>query len=423
VTTHDGSPQRHPTWVAPALLLLSGTGLILRQPDLILHPRFWAEDATVYFVGALAAPDAAAALTASYLGFYSLIANLAAWLATLVPLESAPTVMLGVAWATQMLPFLVVATGRAPIFATPSRKLVACLVLLLVGAAGELHLTVALLQFHMTVLAALIYLEAEALDRPAPGREGGLIALLALAGFSSAQACMLMPFFWLRRLRRRDRGAGRFDRVAALVLTTGILVQVSALMLAGLGGAPDRLTIPDDAGEKLWEFVQAMVKFPVFGDLSDKHGIAVLILVAAGSAAMAALQVWIARRGPHRDWLAIAWAVTLASVLLSRRMAGGERYQLMACVLLALLLLAVAIDAGQPILKRRLAGGLLAVALVTQAVLWPIRIAGSYDPDWPRWPEEVRAWRAGERDALRIHPRWDGTGWTVTLPERLKIAE
>jgi hypothetical protein len=409
-------PLRDAVWVRWLLFLLCGLALALRQIELILHPRFWAEEATVYLTAAVSGAELSDLLTAPHLGFFSLIGNLGGVLAAALPLERAPLAPLMLAFAVQLLPFAVVILGRAEVWATIERKTVACLILLVFGAAGELHLNTAISHFHLTVLAALIYVETGAVDRPGTAAEGLLVSLLALAGFSSPQACMLMPAFWWRRIRQRRR----FDRAASLVLTVGVMVQSSAVLLSPADGAGDRFRSTGELGERVWEFVQAMTKFPLFGDLSDKHGLVVIVLLAIGSAAFFVVQARVAMRGSHRDWLAIAWGVTFASVLTSRRMAGGERYQLMACVLLGLVLLAMAIDRAQPMMWRRLAGGLLAIGIVVQTAIWPARVAGSYDPDWPVWREEVEAWRAGERDTLRIHPQWSDAPWSVTLPERLR---
>jgi hypothetical protein len=401
------------------LALLSAAALMFRDFDLWLYPRFWAEGATVYLAEALTNSDAASVLTAPHLGYYSLLANLGGWLAAQLPLERAPLATLGLSFVAQMLPILVVVTGRADVWKTLERKTVACLILLVFGQAGELHLTIALSQFHMTVLAALVYVEFGALapDDRRTAREGPLLAVLALAGFSGPQACMLMPAFWLRQIKSRRPA----DRAASMVLTAAVLVQASAVILSPVGGATDRFVLPDNLGERVWEFVQEMVKFPLFGDLSNRDGLAILAVVTLGSAAFLMLQARTAWKGPHRDWLAIAWFVSLASTLASRRMSGDERYQLMACALLALLLLALAVDRRQPMIWRRIASVLLAIGIVTQAALWPGRMAGSHDPDWPKWQDEVRAWRAGERDDLRIHPQWSDAPWSVTLPERLRI--
>ena len=161
------------------------------------------------------------------------------------------------------------------------------------------------------------------------------------------------------------------------MLTAAILVQTSAVILSPKGGASDRFVLPENLGERVWEFVQAMVKFPLFGDLSNRDGWAVLAVVALGSVAFLVVQGRVALRGPQRDWLAVAWFVSLASTVASRRMAGGERYQLMASALLALLLLALAVDRRQPMIWRRASAVLLALGIVTQAILWPGRMAGS----------------------------------------------
>jgi hypothetical protein len=403
------------------LIVLSALALVLREVDLWLYPRFWAEGASVYLTAALSGADATTVLTAPHLGYYSLLANLGGWLAALLPLEQAPIATLGLSFSAQMLPILVVVSGRADVWATLERKTVACLILLVFGQAGELHLAIALSQFHMTVLTALIYVEFGALapDGRRTPREGPLLALIALAGFSSAQACMLMPAFWFRRLKTRRPA----DRAASLVLTAAVLVQAAVVILSPSGGVSDRFVMPHNVGERVWEFVQAMVKFPLFGDLSNRDGWVVLVLVAMGSVAFLCVQGRIAWKGPHRDWLAIAWLVSFASTIASRRMAGGERYQLMACVLLALLLLALAVDRRYPMIWRRGAGVLLAVGILTQTALWPGRIVGSHDPDWPKWRDEVQAWRAGERETLRIHPQWDDAPWSVVLPEKLRTSE
>ncbi|MCR9177249.1 MAG: hypothetical protein NXI19_14745 [Alphaproteobacteria bacterium] len=406
--------------LASLLVPLSALMLILRDVDLWLYPRFWAEGATVYLAAAVTGSDSASVLTAPHLGYYALLANLGGWMAASLPLERAPVATLGLSLLAQMLPILVVVTGSAEIWKTAERKAVACSILLLFGQTGELHLTIAFSQFHMTVLAALIYVEFGAL---APNglrtvREGPLLAGLALAGFSSPQACLLMPAFWLRRLRSRRPA----DRAASLVLTATVLVQASAVILSPGGGTADRFALPDNPADRVWEFVQAMVAYPLFGDLSSRDGWLLPAAVTFGSVIFLVIQARIAWRGPHRDWLAITWFVSLGSTLAMPDMTGGAEVYLMACALLALLLLALATDPRHPMIWRRAAAVLLAAGIVIQAALWPGRMTDFHDPEWPKWRDEVRAWRAGERDDLRIHPQGSDASLSVTLPERLRTS-
>lgn len=406
--------------LASLLVPLSALLLILRDVDLWLHPRFWAEGATVYLTAAVTGTDSANVLSAPHLGYYALLANLGGWVAAHLPLERAPVATLCLSFLAQMLPILVVVSGRAEVWRTAERKAVACLILMLFGQTGELHLTIAFSQFHMTVLAALIYVEFGALARNGArtAREGPLLAGLALAGFSGPQACLLMPAFWLRRLRSRRPA----DRAASLVLTAAVLVQASAVMLSPGSGTSDRFALPDNPGERVWEFVQAMVAYPLFGDLVSSDGWALFAPVAFGSVMFLVIQARIAWRGPHRDWLAITWFVSLASTLAMPGMTGGAKVYLMACALLALLLLALATDPRHPMVWRRGAAVLLAAGIVTQAALWPGRMTDFHDPEWPKWQDEVQAWKAGDQDDLRIHPQGSDSSLSVTLPERLRTS-
>jgi hypothetical protein len=215
------------------IILAAGSALAFREVDLLLHPRFWAEEASVYFLATLGDPGFLSNLLASHQGFFSLTANLAGWLATRLPMEQAPLASLGVGFTLQMLPFLIVATGRSELLAAPFRRLIACLVLLVFGAAGELHLNTAISHFHYTLVGMLIYLE---LGSPLSPRRGFvLLTVLALAGLSNVQACTLgaaLAWRWYQRRQRRDA-------MATLVLAAATAVQVLAVMARPLAGSGD----------------------------------------------------------------------------------------------------------------------------------------------------------------------------------------
>lgn len=393
-----------------ALLLLAAVCIAGRDPLLVTSPRFWAEEMTVYFAAALGDGGTVEVLTAAHLGYFSLVANFAGWLAATLPLERAPWGTLAVSFAVQLIPFAIIAFGRAPIFGATGRKLLAGAVLLVFGAAGELFLNAVNSQAHLAVTVALIYLELT--QAQGPGRRAALAGVAALAALSSPQACFATPAFWLRWWRRRARA----DLWVAVMLSGGCLVQAAAVLLGGEGHSEGRFHFREDAGEWVQGVVEAVMRYPVFGRYSDNHGWMVLLIVIAGSVAFAALQIRVLRRGPRRDWLLLAWGVSLLSIFASLGMSGGDRYMMFGSILLGLLLMAVALDQDVPRFWRRIAGGLLAAGLLLQAVDWQARVAAFNQPDWTRWSEEVRNWHAGESDRLRAHPQWPGSDWTLTLP-------
>lgn len=406
--------------LGPLLLALAAATVVLRVPGLVVEPRFWAEEARVYFVHALGAGPIEA-LLAPHQGYYSLVPNLATWLATLVPLETAPAVTTAVALAIQVLPAVIAATSPAPWADGLVRRAAAVLAVLLVGAAGELHATTTNSQFHLALAAGLVYLDFAA--GPTGRRRHALLAILLLAGLTGVQATLLAPVFAWRWWRQR----GTADGAAALVLGLCLVLQ-AAVVLTALAEA-DRFVAGPNLGRMLGRAAERLVKgllvYPVAGGLGPKTlelplGWALAAVGGIGVAAAAVAQAAILRSGPGRDLQAAAWLVAAVSFAGSRRMAGGDRYLALPAALVVLAMLALAFDRRHGRAVRLAAGLAVAAAILVNAWLYLPRTAEAYDPAWPIWRDEVAAWRAGERAEPRIHPQWADGIWTVPLPERLR---
>jgi hypothetical protein len=404
------------------LVLLAGAAaaLVLRVPEVVLEPRFWAEEARVYFVYALNNP-AGSALLAPHQGYYSLVPNLATWLATLVPLETAPAVTTAAALLVQFVPVLIVATSTAAWSRDPGRLIVTVLVVLLVGAAGELHATTTNSQFHLALAAAVIFVEFTS-DQP-PMRRTLLILVLVLGGITGVQATLLAPVFAWRWWRDRQRQ----DAAATVALGACLVLQIAVVM--AVSGEADRFAAPGDIAKALLGSLEDLAKglliYPIAGGLGPKYlklpfGVAFLVLGTLGVAAAAVTQIAILRRGPGRDLIAAAWLIAIVSFIGSRRMAGGDRYLEASSVLIVLAIAVVAFDTGRNRLVRTAAGTAVLIAIVMNGWLYGVRTSDVYDPGWPVWRQEVSAWRAGERAEPRIHPQWADGVWTVPLPERLR---
>lgn len=401
------------------LVLAAGAVLatVYRLPEILAEPRFWAEEARVYFVHALNVPTLDA-LIAPHQGYYSLVPNLATWLGTLVPLERAPVITTGIALAVQVLPALVTALGRGPWVDTPAKRITAVLTVLLVGAAGELHATSICSQFHLAVLTAVIYFETE--TRPGPLHQAVFALLLIVCGMTGVQSIMLLPLFiWRWWLWGR-----RFDTVALTVLTACLALQAAVVLTAP--AEVDRFAVGPDMGGMLANALENLAKglliYPVAGDLGPKTleqplGAAIFAIAVLGIAAAVAAQAILLRHGPWRALIVAAWIVAIASFAASRRMAGGERYLEVSSVLIVIAIARLAFDTERHRATRSIAATATACALLVNAWLYLPRLNSIYDPAWPVWSEEIARWRAGDVAEPRIHPQWDGTVWTVPLPD------
>jgi hypothetical protein len=115
-----------------ALFLIFGAILAWRAPRLLLAPRFWAEEGSVYFKFAYEHSFLRALFfvywEAGYL--YLLVNVVTAIAAHLLPLEYAPFATVYTALVIQLVPFLIILYGKSSVFTSIRKKITACLVFL-----------------------------------------------------------------------------------------------------------------------------------------------------------------------------------------------------------------------------------------------------------------------------------------------------
>lgn len=211
---------RYPTAVMVGVLAFSVLMVAWRLPLLIVSPRFWSEEGTIYFEYALHHPWWQT-LTAPHLGYYSLIDNVVTWAATFVPLLHAPKVTLLVSFAVQVLPVALIMGSRSPYLAPLQRRIVlAVLVNASPVLSPELWLNIINAQSFLTLAAFLIVLEPSVSAR----RDAMLLTLLGLCALSAPATAFLVPLAVYRAHTERRP----FARHAALVLSAGAALQVLA---------------------------------------------------------------------------------------------------------------------------------------------------------------------------------------------------
>jgi hypothetical protein len=96
------------------LLILCLAGaliLVLRRPDAILNPQFWAEDGKVWFANAYNLGPLRSLLLPQD-GYFQTISRITAAISLLVPTKSAPLVFNLVALIIQLLPFGIIVSPR-----------------------------------------------------------------------------------------------------------------------------------------------------------------------------------------------------------------------------------------------------------------------------------------------------------------------
>jgi hypothetical protein len=411
-------------WIGFAV---AAAAMIWRQPAFFTAPRFWAEDAPVYFANAWMLPWWRAVVYTPQ-GYLAISSTLAAQAAVQVPLEHAPLVTTLVSFLTQLLAVGLVVFGRAPEW-RGWRWLVGLAIVLFAGLTDEVWLNVANLSFWWGLVAFLLLLEPVDVEG---GRAIVYRMLIALAFLSSPVAVFLAPLFVLRAWQGRTREAIVQATIAGVLAAVQVAAVATGVRPVSVAAARSTHLDVQTIACGLW--MKAVV-LPALGER------AVLEVRNAGPCMIAALDApsaplrgvvlvlawlgvvaWLGRGLPPGRQVLTAGAYVLVSVLsllgalgdkriiLVGAAGAASRYAYVPSVIFLVLLFG---NVRRPVGARAVvAAGLLATGLALGALRYPYTVR--WDATWPDWRAEVAAWR---RNPYRGIATWP-SGWGVRLPPR-----
>lgn len=427
VATTIGSAARSLFSVrSPVVLLIAGVATIaLRAPWLLARPRFWAEEATVYFRQAFELPWLEA-LVRPHLGYFSLFNNLTAVAAAhCVPLAHAPLVTTLSALVVQAVPVVLIAWGRGPLLTTPLRRALCLAIVLLSPPSEEVWLNTINSQFHFGVAAALIVFDERNGSRAWVAFK---FVVLALGGLTGPVAVMVAPMAALWALRTRSRVAF----VAAAVLAATAIFQAVVMKWGPTYEAmpprtPSSLTLmPVVFVARVWgESWLGESARPLLQLVRTAWSAGHTFPLALGSlAAVLTLSTWAALKSPGRTLtglllltsagmtvVAVWGAVGTDKSELLATFNGGRYFYLPGILWKLALLSAIALPFERTFRwAHALPVGVLGASLALNAFHYPGQMGR--DGTWPNWRNEVTAWRENPARALYVWP----PGWGVQLP-------
>ncbi|MFC3716499.1 hypothetical protein ACFONC_10070 [Luteimonas soli] len=214
--------------LAPALPLWLGLALvctavvILRRPDAILDPQFWAEDGKIWFADAhnLGAFNS---LLLPQNGYLQTLSRLVAAVAVWMPMQLAPLVFNLAAIAAQILPILLLSSARGRAL-VPSLTARLALGLLYIAQpyTTEVHANLTNAQWHLAVSAALVCCFDAWRSRRQMALDIGLVSLSCLSG---PFCILLLPCVAWLAYRRRDRRTAWL--LAVLLVGAGIQLALA----------------------------------------------------------------------------------------------------------------------------------------------------------------------------------------------------
>ncbi|MBC7368681.1 MAG: hypothetical protein H7343_18045 [Undibacterium sp.] len=382
-------------WVVLAALVL-----VVRKPDALINPQFWAEDFRPFFVEAHTVGPQVLAMP--YNGYLHLLPRLIAWLAAPLRASIQPAAYVAAALGITLV---VVAQALSPRVALPGRPWLA-LAIVAVPHTGEVFLNLTNLQWITALGLVLTLLKRD----PADATEWGVdVAVLVVAGLTGPFSVLVLPLFLVRAWLRGTGASWTAAGIVALpaVVQAWYLCHAPALPHPGAWHAVDLLGV-------------LAVRLPMTLVMGETWPVKIAYAgtTALGVAIAMALVFLSVRRGPCRAarwWLLAALAVLLLAGIKRGRpdtwafydTFNGDRY-FYAPKVMVLWLVVVVIAELRARWQRAVGAGLLALAFV--ANLPAFRIKPLPDLHWASHSDRIQA---GERVEVPINP-----GWKVVYPGR-----
>jgi hypothetical protein len=396
-----------------------------RQPGLLASPRFWAEEGTLYFPYAYS-HSFLQNLFHSELGYYTFYHSIITSLATLVPLEYAPTVTTWGAFLAQLGIGCLILWGDIPILDSRSKRMVVLLLVPMICYPRNWLNTLGV-HFWLCILAFLLLIEAA--DREWSPRDLLRWLGLAVAGLTGVTTCFLTPVFILKAAASKSR---RFIGHAA-ILSFCSLVQILVFLHT-------RLTNPASLSARfvynnpfsllkkvlIYQFAEPFLgHMPFEHPFGTKVGKAIIALFdllgiadsfsweleAAATAAGFCLLLFVAYlfcrtfNSPEYRYLIMAFLlVFVLSTVSSASFSAGPRYTFAPNAMLIVFAVSLLGDVRFPIARRALVV-LVFFSLVIHVVEFRHGMYNlAYNDQWPKWSVEVQRWRTVPGYRPRIWP-------------------
>lgn len=193
-----------------------------RLPELLIEPRFWAEEGTSYFSYAYDHNWLENLFSPQY-GYNTLYNSIATSLAAMVPLEYAPSVTTYMAFLVQLSVSTVAIWWDIPLLDSLPKKFVIALFIQIL-AYPRIWATTIGVQYWLCVLSLLILLY----NHNANGRKMFFLqnCVLTINGLTGILSCILIPAFVWKSVKTKSRRV--MTQMAILILC--LLVQFAVFL-------------------------------------------------------------------------------------------------------------------------------------------------------------------------------------------------
>jgi len=212
-------------WQMHVIVFMTAVAIVvLRRPDAILNPQFWAEDGAIWFANAYNI-GGIHSLTIPIVGYFQTISRLVAAFAQTFPLSWTPLIFNIVAIIIQVLPVNLMVSSRFSILIPDLRtRIFLSFLYLVLPNSWEIHANLTNAQWHLALLAFMVIVSAPS-DRTLWRCFD--IGVVLMSGLSGPFSLFLTPIAALRWWLRREK----WLLILFLLIGTCALIQTICLAL------------------------------------------------------------------------------------------------------------------------------------------------------------------------------------------------
>lgn len=396
--------------------------LLMRRPDLLTNPQFWAEDGKIwieqaYNIGPLRS------LILPQNGYYQTISRLAALASLATPFYFGPLLfnMIAVLLRSFLIAFILSPRlGRYPL---PGRILLSIFILLM-PHISEVHANITNTHWYLSIWLFMILV-----SEPSEGKYWHIhdYLVLVVAGLSGPFIVLLAPVMVLRMLdgrifdqpmtliRRFARGITPFSATFFIVA----LAQVLAILRTGSDGrshAPlgaNFMLLCDIVSTRI--FAGFLLPSSLLNSMWEMHLLNIVVALACFTTLM-----WVVVKGEWREKSFVIFAALVLGSSLSRPMLSldsaqwplmkdsGERYLLIPHIFWMAIILTIINKFAGPVKKNLF---YLLFGLVLLSGIYNFRLPPLPDSHWIKEAYKYEQARPGETVELQINP----PGWTMLI--------
>ncbi len=397
------------------LTILVGAALliILREPQLFLYPRLWAEEGTIFYAFARH-HSVWNIFTTAHVGYLTLFNSIVSSIqAKIFSVENVAVVSTYMGFLIQLMPVYIIAFTNNKFWDSPLKKII-CSFIVIIVMATELWLNTTNSHFIMGLITFLIMVISAATLSKA--QKYFFRILLIIGGLTGPASIFFTPTFLLKAYRERSRE----KYIQAGILLLCAIIQAGVILYAiFFNNTYKRLSVHDLKTTRYHFIIDNFSLLPhsrpfnyhvLSFDFITLFGIMIGIFYAY-------LLIRNIRNFDNLIPLISLGVVGVFSTLGSLDMAGGTRY---AYIPTCILLIILTSEAFTFLVSKAGFAALFIICfcLTSNSIVYrQIFIQWAYKTDYPKWKNEVFKWRADSTYKPVIHPLFikNGGEWKIKM--------